>query len=167
MSKLKLSAISALIVAGVSTPILLQHRALIRLHDENTQLHQAVQQAEVIRADREALERQLANRPNGSLSSAQLGELLRLRGEVGLLRKDSQELAKLRSPTNPSPPGVQPQAYLPSAAWANVGADKPEAAIQTFFWAGKQRDTNVVGNLLRWIRDPEIPASRLTQAETG
>src|SRR4029079_17567361 len=93
------------------------------------------------------------------LSTRQLGELLRLRSEVGLLRKESQELARLRSATAPSAPGSQPQAYVPAAAWANVGADKPEAAIQTFFWAGKQRDTNVVGNLLRWIRDPDIPAS--------
>jgi RNA polymerase sigma factor (sigma-70 family) len=159
MSKLKLSAISALLVVGASTPIVLQQRALNRLRDENSALQQLAQQAEAVRVDKEALAQQLTKRSNDSLSSTQLRELLRLRGEVGLLRKDSQELARLRSGSSESARGPQPQAYLPATAWANVGADKPEAAIQTFFWAGKQRATNVVGNLLRWIRDPEIPAS--------
>src|SRR5436189_3861986 len=97
-------------------------------------------------------------REQDSLSKAQLAELLRLRGEVGLLRKDSQELARLRSPSaRASAP--ERREYLPATAWANVGLDKPEAAVQTFFWAGKQGDTNVLSNLLRWRRDPDIPAS--------
>lgn len=40
-----------------------------------------------------------------------------------------------------------------------MGADKPEAALQTFFWAGKHGETNLAGNLLRWQRDTNIPAS--------
>src|SRR5262249_13522858 len=94
---------------------------------------------------------------------AQLSELLRLRGEVGPLRRDSQELAKLRAAqhtqkTDPTQPAAA-RDFVPAAAWANVGADKPEDAMQTFFWAGKHGETNLVGNLLRWQRDAAIPAS--------
>jgi hypothetical protein len=164
MSKLKVSAVStigALLLAGVATPIIWQHQLLNRLHQENSALRQEVRQAETARAEKEALSRQIAAmRMNASLNKAQLSELLRLRGEVGLLRKESQELARLRSTTAPSPTVTEPRDYFPATAWANVGADKPEAAIQTFFWAGKQGETNVVCNLLRWQRDPAIPASQ-------
>jgi len=56
-------------------------------------------------------------------------------------------------------PAAAPQGYVPAAAWANVGADNPAKAIQTFFWAGKQGETNLVNNLLRWQRDTDIPVS--------
>jgi hypothetical protein len=99
------------------------------------------------------------------VTKSQLSELLRLRGEVGPLRRDSQELARLRSrqqAEQAAPAGAQPApapGFIPAAAWANVGADKPEAALQTFFWAGKHGETNLIGNLLRWQRDADIPAS--------
>ena len=43
-----------------------------------------------------------------------------------------------------------------------AGADQPEAAIQTFLWASKHGETNLVGNLLRWQRDA---AARLAIAQ--
>jgi RNA polymerase sigma factor (sigma-70 family) len=158
MSKLKISAVSAILVAGVATPIFWQHQALKHLRKENAQLGEQVQLAEKFRAENEALLRGLAaKREQEPLSKGQFSELMRLRSEVGLLRKDNQELARLRTPALQRP--VSREEYLPAAAWANVGIDKPESAIQTFFWAGKQGDTNVLGNLLRWQRDPAIPAS--------
>jgi hypothetical protein len=90
-------------------------------------------------------------------------ELLRLRGEVGLLRKESQELAKLRvqkrpadrKPTgNDATPGRE---FLPAEAWANVGTATPEAALQTFFWAARQRETDLVGKLVRWRAADSVP----------
>src|SRR6266849_2087725 len=55
--------------------------------------------------------------------------------------------------------------FVPATSWANMGADKPDAAIQRFFWAGKHGETNLVGSLLRWQRDAEIPASDELDAE--
>ena len=99
------------------------------------------------------------------MSKAQHAELLRLRGEVGPLRRDSQDLARLRAgqqaeqvaaaPAQPAPA----RDFIPAMAWANVGADKPETAIETFFWAARHGETNLIGNLLRWQRDAEIPVS--------
>ncbi len=166
MSKLKVCAVSALVVAGVASPLVLQHQTVTRLREENGALQEQARKANVLRGDNEKLSGQLSDaRQSQSLTKAQLTELLRLRGEVGPLRRDSQELARLRAkqlaeqaaaaPAQPAPP----RDFVPATSWANVGADKPEAAIQTFFWAGKHGETNLVGSLLRWQRDADIPAS--------
>ncbi len=164
MSKLKIGAVSALVVASVATPLVIQQQNLTRLRAENESLQEQARQAIVLRGENEELSGELSNARQGqSLGKAQLAELLRLRGEVGPLRRDSQDLAKLRAREQAeqaaaAQPASSPN-YMPAAAWANVGADKPEDAIQTFFWAAKHGETNLVGELLRWQRDPEIPAS--------
>ncbi len=171
MSKLKVGAVSALVIAGVATPLILQHQTVTRLREQNSALQEQVRQVNLLGAENEKLSGQLAGVDRSqSFSKAQLSELLRLRGEVGPLRRDSQELAKLRiarraeqqsaasgAPVDPTQ--STPRDFLPAEAWANVGADKPENAIQTFFWAGKHGETNLVGDLLRWQRDAKIPAS--------
>ena len=162
MSKLKVSIVSAVIVAGVATPLLLQREAVTRLRQENVALQDRIRQANVPRDENERLSAQLSMAPNDqSLTKAQLAELLRLRREVGPLRRDSQELAQLRASQSAAVPTSEPALhdFLPAVAWANVGSESPEAAIQTFFWAGKHGETNLVGNLLRWQRDVAIPAS--------
>lgn len=163
MSKLKIAVVSAFFCAGVAGPIILQHQALKQLRQTNHSLQAQLHQAEAIRTEKEALSRQLADaRAKESASKTQLSELQRLRGEVGLLRRESQELARLRSasPAGGASGPPEPDSYIPSTAWANVGAEKPESAIQTFFWAAKQGDTNVFSGLLRWRRDPAIPDSK-------
>jgi RNA polymerase sigma factor (sigma-70 family) len=164
MSKLKIGAVSVLVVAGVATPLVLQHQTVARLRAENLALREQVRQANVLTVENEKLSGELAGaRQSQSLSDAQLAELLRLRGEVGPLRRDSQELARLRAAQRaeqalpePTMPGRD---YVPAAVWANVGTDNPANAIQTFFWAGKHGETNLVNNLLRWQRDADIPVS--------
>ncbi len=167
MSKLKISAISALVLAGVATPLVIQQQQITRLRRANQTIQEQARQANVLRGENEKLSAQLSEtRQNQELSKAQLSELLRLRGEVGPLRQDSQDLARLRArqlaeqaaaaPTQPA----TPRDFVPAASWANVGADKPDAAIQTFFWAGKQGEKDLMRNLLRWQRDAEIPPSK-------
>ncbi|MEO8425702.1 MAG: sigma-70 family RNA polymerase sigma factor, partial [Verrucomicrobiota bacterium] len=166
MSKLKISALSALVVAAVATPLVIQQQSLNRLSEANSALQEQARLVNVLRGEHEELLRQLSGaRQSQSLSKAQLSELLRLRGEVGPLRRDSQELARFRvkqlaeqAAATPAQP-ASAHDFIPAAAWANVGADKPEAAIQTFFWAGQHGETNLIGNLLRWQRDRDIPAS--------
>jgi hypothetical protein len=146
----------------VAAPLLLQHKWVTRLRQQNAALQDQAQQLNMLRNENETLATQLSNARNDrTLTKAQLAELLRLRGEVGALRRDSQELAQLRtSQSGPgSPSGAPLRDFHPAAAWANVGADNPEAAIQTFLWAGKHGETNLVGNLLRWQRDAAIPTS--------
>jgi len=80
---------------------------------------------------------------------------------------DSQDLAQLRTSLEAKPaaiPAAAPSGTAPNlmtaAAWANVGQDTPEAAIQTLFWAGKHGETNLIANLLRVQRDAEMPSTQ-------
>lgn len=138
ISKLQLGAISAVVVAGLVTPLVLEHRVNARLRAENLALREQSQQTQEVSAppsvatlDAEELERQQRER----------AELLRLRGEIGRLRAAEQELARLRAaaaqagstaalPT--TPPTVT---ELPKESWTDAGFSTPQAALQTRGWA--------------------------------
>lgn len=82
-------------------------------------------------------------------------ELLRLRGEVGRLRQQTNDLASLleenrRSRSalpaaqddeaNKTPPEVTPEDIFPKEAWRFAGFATPEATMQTFHWASINAD---------------------------
>jgi RNA polymerase sigma factor (sigma-70 family) len=161
MTKLKWAAASAAVIAAVATPLILQQQNITRLREENQALRTTAQQAATLRDESENLAKQLdSQRQNQTLSKSQLTELMRLRNEIGPLRRDSQDLARLRDDrsSNSGTPNSG-AGFLAADSWANVGSEQPESAIETFFWAGKHNETNLIGSLLRWRRDPEIPAS--------
>jgi RNA polymerase sigma factor (sigma-70 family) len=163
-TKLKIAAVTALIVAGAGTPLVLQQRALIKLQHENAALNAQGQQVLQLQTENERLA-DMVSRSKGTSSTSQSEflELMRLRGEVGLLRKDSQELARLRSKdTAPGKSGsdrrvAEETNVLRAESWANVGMDSPDAALQTFFWAARHKDADLVGNLIRWKKDATVP----------
>jgi hypothetical protein len=63
-------------------------------------------------------------------------ELLQLRGEVGVLRRQNQELARmlLGKEESPSTTG-EDKGFEPSASWADAGNATAESAAETFCWA--------------------------------
>jgi len=88
-TKLKL-ALSALVVVGGITMFMIQKQALEKLRADNDSLTQQLTQ---LQADNEGLSNQLATAGNSkSLSDEQFTELLRLRGEVTLLRQQQKVL---------------------------------------------------------------------------
>src|ERR1019366_6551868 len=151
MTKLKLGIISAIVVAGMATPLVLQHQAQIKLREDNQALRQ---QSDQVAAENERLSH-LAARANSSqtLANGQPGELLRLRGEVGVLRQQKSEAERLLEEhrrlgsgatnsqsahaTNPPTPFSAP---VPKESWAFSGYATPEAALQTMAWAWGNRD---------------------------
>jgi RNA polymerase sigma factor (sigma-70 family) len=151
MTKLKLGIISAIVVAGMATPLVLQHQAQIKLREDNQALRQ---QSDQVAAENERLSH-LAARANSSqtLANGQPGELLRLRGEVGVLRQQKSEAERLleehrrlgsgatnsqsAQATNPPTPFSAP---VPKESWAFSGYATPEAALQTMAWAWGNRD---------------------------
>ncbi len=166
MTKLQAGALSALLVFGAATPFLLHHRSINTLRQQNRSLRAQLDANAMLRSQTEALSNKLAAvQQSQALSKAQMAELMRLRSEVGLLRRDSQELARLRAEQakRSHPEAVEnapvPNPFLPADSWANVGADNPEGALQTFLWAGKYQDTNLVADLIRVQRDPQVPES--------
>jgi len=93
ISKLKLG-ISVLVVTGATTAFVVQHQVQTKLREENESL---TQQLARLQTDNESLSSHATqtNKPT-PLPNDQFNELLRLRGEVGMLRQQTNELAKFR-----------------------------------------------------------------------
>ena len=94
LTKLKVGMLSAVVLAGVATPLAVQQRAQTRLRERNVELGRQVDQL----AHENARLSNLVARAEETrtLSQDQLRELMKLRGEVGLLRRQTNELEKLQ-----------------------------------------------------------------------
>jgi RNA polymerase sigma factor (sigma-70 family) len=88
-TKLKLG-VSALVVAGAAAALVIQHQTQNQLHVENGVLQQQIAQ---LRADNEEFSNRLAAAGDAKkLPDEQFNELLKLRGEVGVLRNQANDL---------------------------------------------------------------------------
>jgi RNA polymerase sigma factor (sigma-70 family) len=95
-TQLKLG-ISALVVAGAAMALVVQHQAQIKLRAENASLKQQIAQ---LQTDNESLSNRLvATDDSKSLSDEQFNELLKLRGEVGILKNQLATAAKIQAQT--------------------------------------------------------------------
>jgi len=132
------------IVAGVATPLVIQHEA--KLRQENQALRQQVDQLAGLPAENERLSNLVAQANNTRpVSNGQLNDLLRLRGEVGILRRQTNELVKLREenrrlqgaqakagqklPSPSSTPDRAGQVDFPRESWVFAGYANPESTI--------------------------------------
>jgi hypothetical protein len=89
------TATVGLVVTGLATVSVLQHQAQARLRQQNQAL---VQQVGTLQSDNDRLSNLVAQADSGSvLQAVPSDELLRLRGEVGLLRRQTNELQMLLS----------------------------------------------------------------------
>jgi RNA polymerase sigma factor (sigma-70 family) len=92
-TKLKTGIIGAMIVASVVAPLVVQHQAQARLRDRDEASRQRADQMAQLTAENQRLSNWLARGTSPrALSTGELSELLKLRGEVGRLRNDAQEL---------------------------------------------------------------------------
>ena len=98
-TKLKLG-VAAVAIIGATATIMVQHQSTTRLRATNESIRQQLTQ---LASDNENLSNQLVNanqldnvRKPASLSQDQLNELLKLRGEIGVFRRQNSELAKFR-----------------------------------------------------------------------
>ena len=105
ISHIKL-AMSALVIAGVTTGLVVQHRAQDKLRAENGSLLQQIAQ---LQTDNESLSNRLVmSGDSKKLSDEQFNELLRLRGTVGMLRQQTNQLGKLLASKANQVPYLQP-----------------------------------------------------------
>lgn len=118
MTKLKLGIIGAVVLAGVATPLLLQHQDQVKLRDENQALRRQVEQLNPLAAENERLSNLLAQGDRApGIAPVQSNELLRLRGEVARLRDDAKELARLKN-SGSSTGGHDPAIEATLKTWA-------------------------------------------------
>jgi RNA polymerase sigma factor (sigma-70 family) len=93
MTKLKFG-LSAIVVLGASTALIIENQARAKLRAENESLTQQIAR---LKADNDSLSNLAAQaKKSTSLSSDQFNELLRLRGKVGMLREQTNELGRIR-----------------------------------------------------------------------
>jgi hypothetical protein len=104
------------IAAGVAaTWLWFQHRALAELREENGALRQQIEQLGALAAENEQLSNALAKASRGA-TPEQMNELLKLRGEVGNLkrelaetaRKQASQAAAARQAPTAAPQGIDP-----------------------------------------------------------
>jgi hypothetical protein len=92
MTKVNIGVISALLVAGVTTPLILDHQARTRLRLENQSLLSQLQEQAALREENERLSERLALLFAKPLKAPQeQSELMKLRSEVTMLRRETLE----------------------------------------------------------------------------
>ena len=142
--------LAAILMAAVSTPLVLQHQTNTRLQEELSALRQQNAQLEQWRQENPRPAAQ--NTEDTAQRKNERDELLRLRAEVTALRAQAEasktRAAALRPTTGPGSEPATP--LVPAESWANVGFASPVDSFQTLHWARVRRDTNVIANSLAW-----------------
>lgn len=149
------------VFTGAASLWMVQRQTQVRLRAENQSLQRQLERMAHLEADYAQLSNVVAQ-ADGSRSNQQLMELLRLRNEVGMLRRQTNELQKLReqsgqlpaaiqadheaqaSQTTNSPFATKPLAVYPKASWAFAGYATPEDAFQSLIWAASIGDVKLL-----------------------
>lgn len=143
----KTLVILAIVAAGMATPLVIQHNALVKLRKENLALREQVGPLAQLTAENERLSN-LVTRSTQPAPVPASSEVLRLRGDVGLLRRENEELGRLLAQQQKTT-----TEFIPSAAWADAGNSTPEAAATTFAWAIKEGNKEKLAGVLMFMQD--------------
>ena len=95
MTNLKMAAAAVVVAGGMAIPLAIQHRSQLQLQEENRQLLQGVQ--DLIAANQSLSNRVSQASAAPSFDASQQRELLKLRGEVGGLRRQLAESARAQA----------------------------------------------------------------------
>lgn len=92
MTKLKVGIITAVVAAGITIPLVVQHQAQTKLNAANESVRRQTERADQLAAENEILAQGAARAtaPTANSNGSSL-ELLKLRGEVGRLRREDAE----------------------------------------------------------------------------
>ena len=150
------SVLCAAAVVGLGIWLAVGHQARLRLGDEHQALLQQLDKMTGLVAENERLSNLIAQAsPSQSLPDDQSRELLRLRGEAGVLRRQAKELETLREENRQahaalesglktqsagSAGGLATADYWPRDSWAFAGYASPDAALKTSVWAANNGD---------------------------
>lgn len=151
------TAAFGLVVAGLAALLWMQHRSQVRMLEENQALQR---RADRLQGEHERLTNLVAQVHSAPVAPAQpADELLRLRGEVKLLRQQAEELRGLLAAASEGSPGSPAAPQKPTA----LPADYPqtlEDATKGMFEALKGRD---VEKLFTYFMPPGVPREKVDQ----
>ena len=98
MTAMQKFLVAAIVVASVTTPVLVQHRGQTRLAEQDSALQRQAQRLAEIQKENERLAHLLAQADGSrSIPAGQFNELLRLRGQVSGLNRDLRELTEAKA----------------------------------------------------------------------
>ena len=132
-----------------------EHQRRLRLGDEHGALEQRVSQMAALRESNVRMSDLVARATSArSAPDDEFGELLRLRGEVGVLRQQTAELETVRSENRQAhaalegtrtrsaraPDSGATADYWPRDSWEFRGYATADAALQTTLWAADNGD---------------------------
>jgi hypothetical protein len=169
-----ISVLCATALVGMAICVAVGHQARLRLGEENKALRQQLDQMAGLVAEHERLSNLLAqanppqSRPDEhvqaqALPDERLKELLRLRGEVGVLRQQSKELETLREDTRQARAALESGLRTQNAGQAaNTGNGIASKASQlqilkAEYWTDNAR-LDVTGELRDRIRGDSLKA---------
>jgi RNA polymerase sigma factor (sigma-70 family) len=98
MTKLKVGLLTVVAVAGLTIPLVRQHQTLTKLRSENSALRSQLDDLARLTAENQRLSN-LLSQANQPTQEAQTRELLKLRGEIGRLKRQMAETPKERPAT--------------------------------------------------------------------
>jgi RNA polymerase sigma factor (sigma-70 family) len=162
MTKLQIGIVGAVLAGGVAAPLIMESRSQTELRQTRAALKAQGDELTAKVAENERLSNLLAHAADTQqLNSTQSAELLRLRGEVGSLRRQTNELASLQADYqrlraaagNAATPGAGAQdttshEFIQKDAWAFLGYADPESAFQSTVWAMNKGDAKTFLNSL-------------------
>jgi RNA polymerase sigma factor (sigma-70 family) len=117
MSKIKFAALATVLLAGVATPLYIQHESQVQLRRENQSLRQENEQLRGAGGEA-AQPSDIPDQANSVATAAdqQANELVRLRAEVARLRQDG--LSRGQPPGANSGSGIDPALEAAFSTWA-------------------------------------------------
>ena len=154
MTTLQKTLITATLAAAIGTGIY-ETRQANHWREQSLGLQEAyAEQIQLLRQERDEATNRLARLASDADSErGGGGELLRLRGEVGVLRQQTNALAKLlpvgsvaaeRILADKVAQDLQGYTNFPRDSWTFEGFATPESAMKSFMWAKSVGDINTV-----------------------
>jgi hypothetical protein len=150
------SVVGIAAVAGLAVWVAFEHQTRAGLRLEQQRLEQQLGDMAQLIASNEQLSNRLAQAPSPpSLTDDQSRELLRLRGQLGVLRQQGRELetareenrlaraaleSNLKSRTAAAPKAAATADYWPQDSWVFKGYASADATLQSSLWAANNGD---------------------------
>jgi hypothetical protein len=166
MTRLTLGLVGLIAVTGIATSLVIRQSSQAKLREKTEASGQQAERIALLSAENERLSNLVTHAASSQvLPPDQLRELLRLRGQIGLLRQTAGEQAQLQA-TNErlraglatseqqlaearAAPNFWPKEQLTFAGYAD-----PEAALKTTLWAMKNGDLKAFLNC--WASGPVV-----------
>jgi hypothetical protein len=137
------AGLGALAVAGAVTALVIQHQAQMQLRAENQSLQQQV--AQLVGGMQDLSNRLTDAGDDKKISDDQMNELLRLRGEVGVLRRQTSEVGQLQA-------AVQNLQARPAAEQTGAPTQVPQLAPEDQFQLHQMHMVNAMKQLALGMR---------------